>query len=343
MGMGKDGYYSMRDILGYNATFNIVLSDRGRGKTYGTVNFLMEQEGRFMCLYRQEPDMRLALRSWLDPFFEKHPEALRDDYVMEGSKEGWTLSVKGVVKGYFHFLTQVNHIKQMKFPDDLNWIWWDEFIPMAYKKLPGVDSEGDALRVIVKTIDHDTAHSRESKGLRPLRVLMYANPFTWNNPILSYFHINGLLGPGIHRAGPGIVWEMLEPYEESKKAKKMTTDEFLGNEVNRTMGFMKQNAFIEKFPKGLVAEYSIRLGTHYYLILRGGSQRGMGKYYIKKQTEHANLPDHCWGTLDGLMESERCIEDSYFSELLQRIVYNGKAVFIDINCKFDYINDISQL
>ena len=45
MGVDKDGYYTLRDILGYNCKVNIVLSDRGRGKSYGTKLFLMRQEG----------------------------------------------------------------------------------------------------------------------------------------------------------------------------------------------------------------------------------------------------------------------------------------------------------
>ena len=39
MGVDKEGYYTLRDILGYNCKVNIVLSDRGRGKSTELVRF----------------------------------------------------------------------------------------------------------------------------------------------------------------------------------------------------------------------------------------------------------------------------------------------------------------
>ena len=33
--LDENGYYSLREILGYNAKYSIVLSDRGRGKSFG--------------------------------------------------------------------------------------------------------------------------------------------------------------------------------------------------------------------------------------------------------------------------------------------------------------------
>ena len=34
MGIGRDGYYTTRDICEQNATYNIILSGRGAGKSY---------------------------------------------------------------------------------------------------------------------------------------------------------------------------------------------------------------------------------------------------------------------------------------------------------------------
>ena len=203
MGIGKRGYYTLRDILGYSCKYNLVLSDRGRGKSWAAKWFLIDQPGTFMALYRQSSDMQSAMASWLEPLLKGDDDHAAMDakaFEWEGNhKEGWCLKVWGETKGFFRYLTQVNHIKQEVFPDDLNWIWLDEFIPLVYKKLPGVVSEGDALRAIVKTVEHDTVHTREEKGLKPVRVLMFANPFTWNNPMLSYFKV--LPRYGIYKIG----------------------------------------------------------------------------------------------------------------------------------------------
>ena len=136
--MGIDhntGYYSLREILGYNAKWNIVLSDRGRGKTWGTKWFLMDQKCAFMCLYRNTGDMEHAIGEWLDPIIkgdEKHDPISSERFEWDGSnRSGYNLMLDGEVIGYFRCITMVNHIKQETFPDNLNWMWVDEFIPMA--------------------------------------------------------------------------------------------------------------------------------------------------------------------------------------------------------------------
>lgn len=343
MGIGPDGYYSLREILGYNAQYNIVLSDRGRGKTYGTKKFLMEQDGQFMCLYRTEPDMYAALGSWLDTLYEigYSPE----EFEWEKGKKGvMNLLYHGMIKGYFRCLTHVNHIKQEKFPDTLNWIWLDEFIPLVYKKLGGVESEGDAIRAIVKTVDHDTTHTRESKGLKPVRVLMYANPFTWNNPILSYFKVRPRVG--IYRVGPGIVCEYLEPYEKPKGGKQ-TIDDFLGDEVNKNQGWMDETAFVlDSWPKGVVPKLSIRLNDMYFgMYAREGSNR----WYCKRLDGHikgltvesmGSTRYRVYGTMNGLREDEICLEGTTLGQSLLSMAYKGTIWYKDMNTKFDFLNNL---
>ena len=338
MGIGKNGYYSLRDILGYNCKYNMVLSDRGRGKSWAMKWFLLKQDGKFMCVTRQKPDMQMQMRDFIDPYIEGDDEndpISAEMFEWKGNdSDGWELWYDGELKGYFRYLTQVNHIKQEVFPDDLNWVWVDEFIPLVYKKLPGVVSEGDALRTIVKTIEHDTVRSRESKGLKPVRVVMFANPFTWNNPILSYFRINGLLGPGIHKAGPGVVWELLEPYVEEKKDRKMTVDEFLGDEVYKNMGFMSQSGFVEPVAKGAVPVYQYRFGKNrYWLYLKDNV------FYVKKSDKDNRNLD-CFGTMEDRQEWEKGIKMSGTTEFLKKMCYSGKMRFEDINCKFDWLNDL---
>ena len=345
--MGIDhntGYYSLREILGYNAKWNIVLSDRGRGKTWGTKWFLMGQKCAFMCLYRNTGDMEHAIGEWLDPIFkgdEKHEPISPERFEWDGSnRSGYNLMLDGVVIGYFRCITMVNHIKQETFPDNLNWMWIDEFIPMAYKKLPGIDSEGDALRVIYKTIDHDTAHPRETRGLKPLRVLMFANPFTWNNPILSYFHVLPK-GPGIRRVGPDIVVEMLPAFETEKQGKD-TIDDFLGDSVNKTNGWESEFGFVvDRVPKGSKPTETVRIGSRYYGLYSCGN----GLIYCKSATGHGNV--RRLGSMDGLTDGEVCLDRKIcgrvIKDTMRKSLFSGHFRFTDLNTKFDFIRDIQSL
>ena len=348
MGLDKNGYYSLREILGYNCKYNIVLSDRGRGKSYGTKSFLIEQEGTSMALFRTTPDMASAMIDWIDPLVEQGWSPEQFEFV-GSDKEGYILYYNGMAKIWFRAITMVNHIKQEHFPNDMNWVWLDEFIPLVYKKLPGVVSEGDAIRTIVKTIEHDSVHSREEKGLKPLRVLMYANPFTWNNPILSYFKIDPRKGYGVHRAGPGVAYEILEPMAYENKG-KMTVDEFLGDEVNRNQGFLEQNAFVvERWPKGLIPHMSLRLGGMYFTLYR--KAEGGKRLYVKKMNGHTDIQRintltgkpilERYGTMDGLKEDEMCIDGLKIFDGLKRMAWKGDLWFSDINCKFDFLERIS--
>ena len=352
MTMTKEGYYTLRGILGYNAKYNVVLSDRGRGKSFDAKHFLMKQPGEFMCLYRQEGDMMSAISDWTKPLIS---ERKSEDYIVynstdfrwEGnSKEGMTLYYLDQPKGYFRYISAVNRIKQEVFPDTLDWVWLDEFIPLAWKKLQGVESEGDAIRTIIKTIEHDTVQTREEKGLRPVRMIMFANPFNWNNPILSYFHINGLLGPGIHRAGPGVVWELLEPFKEDKRTRKMTVDEFLGDEVNKNMGFMDQGAFVSPIPKGSTPYCSLRIKRAYFLMFRSGASR----FWVRRMTQHTDVRSEFngkilmkFGTLDGLMEDEMSVEGTAQLTRWKAMAANGRLYYEDINVKFEFLNAINAL
>lgn len=329
MTFDDSGYYTLRGILGWNCKYNIVLSERGIGKSYGTKLFLMKQEGTFMCLYRQKTDMSLAMQDWCEPLLENGYDI--EQFEWEGNdNDGWVLKYNGKSKGWFRYLTQVNHIKQEKFPDDMNWLWFDEFIPLVYKKLAGVTSEGDALRAIVKTIEHDTIHSRSEKGLKPLRVLMFANPFTWNNPLLGYFKVKPCYG--IHKVGPEIVCELVEPIVKERSG-KMTADEFLGDEVNRNQGWMEQRAFVfDVFPKECIPMYSFRLEDMYFHVYKK-----MNKAYIKRADCHLTTVE-MFGTLSGLKEDEECIEYWKLLDAFKGMCYRGKVWFDSMNTKFEFMN-----
>lgn len=334
MGLDKNGYYSLRDILGYNAKYNLVLSDRGRGKTVEGKRHLMQSEGTSMCLYRQQPDMASARTNWADTLVSLLDQYKMEDFGWDGSdKEGWYLTYQGEPKVWFRYLTQVNHIKQEVFPDDMNWVWMDEFIPMAYRKLAGVNSEGDAIRTVMKTIEHDTVHTREEKGLKPLRFIGFANPFTWNNPLLGYFGV--LPVPGIHRVNSETVCELIPPAEGSANT----------DEIDRNMGWMNESSFVAPVPKNAVPFESMRIDKKFFVVYEYQKQ-----YYIKETNGHGNIARSMyfngiprimrWGTLEGLTEDELCIENYDHLRIWKKLVYAGKIYYANLNTKFNFIRNI---
>lgn len=343
MGIDKEGYYSYREILGYSdCTYFFVLGDRGRGKSYGAKKMLLASDEKFMCLYRNTGDLELGISDWLDPMYNEGYAPEQFEWEKLGKSGGANLLMNGVVKGYFRALSQTTHIKLEFFgdkPDDyVGTIFFDEFIPVTYRKLNGTGiNEAECVRVIAKTVDHDTTHPRTERGMKPLKVIMVANPFTWDNPILSGFHVIPR-GYGIYRIGPGIVLEMLEPYEKEKKGGKMTIDEFLGDEVNRSQGWMEEYDYVlEKWPVNAVPEISVRLEDEYYGMY---TLRNNHVFYIRKEKKHMNVK-RVYGTLKGLKEDEWCIDDSRSGKTMAKNmladVMAGRYRFKDLNTKFDFI------
>lgn len=360
MGFNEDGYWSPREIDSYSdCQYRAVLSDRGRGKSYGMKEKLMgeyERKGKeFMCLYRTAPDMKSAKSTWLDTLYEQGYEP--GQFHWEGDKdEGFQLYYREDPEneedyrrvGFFRALAQVNRVKQEKFPEELATVWFDEFIPLKYTKIPGVDSEGDALRTIVKTIEHDSVHPERRKFGRVV-VYMFANPFTWNNPLLSYFKIVPK-GYGCFRVGPGIVCEMLEPIEHrTEPGRKQTVEDFLGDDVVRNQGYADQMAFVEPVAKGAEPFMSMRFKERYYLIYVAN-----GLWYVTAQRAHRDIKGRTvfggdmlvtrYGTVEGLQEKELCFSavPNRVKDLRQRI-YGGRLRFDTLNTKFDFYRDVSDL
>lgn len=342
MGIAKNGYYTLRDILGYNCKVNVVLSDRGRGKTYDAKHMLINSESRSMCLFLDSEDMEKAMESWTDPLTESG-EFAPERFTWEGTRNTPTLCLDGEPKIYFRYITAVKHIKHEHFnqtePDKIiTWIWIDEFITPTTSKMRGVKSAGDAIRMIMKTCDHDTTHPRESRGLKPLRLLMIGNPFTWNdaNGLLAYFHIVPKKF-GIQRMDTDIVLELLEP--DNTKSGKRSLDDVLGDEVNKNMSFLKEMTLVEPVPKSSVPDISIRLGTLFFALYRAPNREN----WLKGVPKHVNVKEgRTFGSMDGLQEGEICIEGTEVLKHLWKATYNSDVHFDTINTKFTWLNALNE-
>ena len=328
----ETGYYTHRDILSYNCKYNIVLSGRGPGKTWDGAWMALNVKGPVMILTRTQPDMMYQINSYFDPYYKgdaKHEKIAAERFTQWGSeKSGINVDFDGVTKFYFRTLSAVNAIKQESFPENMEWIIFEEFVPMAWKKIGGVVDEGEALETIVKTVEHDTPANRAKKGLRPVRVIMHGNPGRWDNPLLSYFGCMPF-GEGIRRMSDKVVVEIL--------AERDTGDQYVNAGIATSRAWEDQLHFIERPPKGAEPMASIRFNTSYYLIYRHQCVS-----YVVSRSSHSLDSKHRWGTLEGLREDERCIDDTRMCEMIFRDAYKGRTRYADINTKFNFLRDLRE-
>ena len=331
MGIDKrTGYYSHREILGYGCKYNIVLSGRGPGKTWDAAWFFLNVKGPVMVLTRIKPDMMHLLDSFLDPYLEgdeDHDAIDGERFKLKGSAEdGYVMYFDENPKFYFRTISQVNAIKQEHFPKDMAWVWIEEFVPIAWKKIGGVVDEGEAIETIVKTIEHDTPENRRKKGLPEVRVIMHANPARWDNPILAYFGCVPF-GYGIRRMSDKVVVEILEDRD--------TGENYVNKGIATNAQWKDMLHFIAPVAKTAVPWISVRVVEHYYLVYRR-----IDISYVKIIKGHTIDEAQRWGTLDGLREDERCINGTRVYDLLMRDAYKGRMRFVDINTKFQFLQDL---
>ena len=117
----------------------------------------------------------------------------------------------------------------------------------------------------------------------------------------------------------------------------MTVDEFLGDEVNKNQGWMKQDAFVCDKPKGSEPKISLRLGDEYYGLYTMNNPKNL---FVAAKKDHINAP-RVLGTLDGLHEYEECFDGTPIEKGLLRMAWKGNLWFEDMNCKFSFMNKIS--
>lgn len=132
-------YYSFRNILGKKADVNIVVGQRGNGKSYGLGKIVLDT-------YKKNKSRFVYLRRWADDIRGYRAEQLFDPlykYIQELFGEGYTVGYyhkkyylidpdnkKVDCIGYALSLSEASHTKSVAY-SNVKIIWFDEFIQMS--------------------------------------------------------------------------------------------------------------------------------------------------------------------------------------------------------------------
>lgn len=351
--IGKNGYASFCKLLSYSydkksnpkaSIQHFEYTDmRGVGKSYNMKFNLMNRykyhNGEiFVCLYRTKPELEEAKISWIDqlvkpdPTDKKHPKYRFEDFKWYGSGSTTRLFWKNKLVGYFLAIEDVNKIKHRNFDYNTCWVWLDEFIPLAQIKMRGIASEGDALEMIVDTIDHNTINRQARE--KPVRVIMFGNMVSINSPLMQYFGIRPYQY-GFYRPKKDVVVENAPP-----DITKVRTPEQL-RDLRRYQLATDKLAFIKKKPATAIPDFSLRLGdleNHYYTFYRADNH-----YYIHLTNDHKGIIKY--GVIRDKQENEKSIafftgKSSYKPYLRERADL-CEDYYTTLECKLNYLMDIS--
>ena len=172
-------YYNYNRVMSYNAFINIIIGERGVGKSYGIKKWAIEhfkKTGRkFIYLRRYETELKKLYKD--NKFFKdiSSDESFINDKL---TCSGGSFYVNGCIAGYGIPLSKSSTFNSDPFPD-VDIIIFDEFL-INNKTYHYMENEPIQLLEFIETVTR----------LRDIKVFMLGNNTTTVNPYFPYWNLS---------------------------------------------------------------------------------------------------------------------------------------------------------
>ena len=214
MSVDKSLFFDPNKILSHNKHINMIVANRGYGKTYGTKKFAINRHlkhgTQFIYIKRHKDDLKN-----LDNFFDTMRQEFPDNkFEVKGKK----FLIDGNPAGEAIPLSQWQKMKSNEYPD-VEVIIFDEFIKekdLSYYLPNEVESFLNLLDTIVRNRDN-------------WWVFMLANAVTMANPYFMYFKLFPKKNQEIYKHG-----EILVNIPDNKKFAQFRKNTALGKIISGT-------------------------------------------------------------------------------------------------------------
>lgn len=205
--MEKEFYYNYSRIISYNALLNILIGERGVGKTYGAsklvTNDFIKKKRQFVYLRRYKSELSKSIKKF---FTSLQKENEFPNHKLE--VKGYNFYIDDEEAGYGMTLSTAQQLKSSNFPD-VYYIIFDEFLIEAgqghYLK-----NEVFSFLGIIETIART----------RNIKVFMLANAVSEVNPYFMFFDLYLPYNNDIKLFKDGLILLQYmdnKPYKEAKK------------------------------------------------------------------------------------------------------------------------------
>lgn len=183
----KNGYVNIKEILKHPATFIFIYGGRGTGKTYGTLQEMIDSEYKFLYMRRLAAQVDIVKKDDMQPFktlnrdrgwdikpfpVNKFISAFYDSEADENNK----VIQKGSMLGLLAALSTFSNLRGVD-GSDIKVMILDEFIPELNER--PIKGEADALFNAYETINRN----RELNGEQPVKLVCLANSNRIDNPL----------------------------------------------------------------------------------------------------------------------------------------------------------------
>lgn len=344
--MSKKFYYDYDKVLGFNATFNFLITSRGLGKTYGAivmaVKDFLKNGNEFIYLRRYKTEISSASKRLFDaininkvfPGYNLLCEGNKFFIQKQKEDEDDKEKPEKTLIGYAVALSTANILKSTNFAK-VRTIVYDEFLlgPGVFHYLP---NEVEAFLDFYETVAR----------MRDVRVFFLGNAITQSNPYFNYFRLSLPYNSNFKTFKDGLIvvnYATNDDYLESKKATKFGqliagthySDYAIDNDW-----LSDDDAFIEK-KIGYCRNVSVvKLHGKMYGIWRSTENK---RYYISEDYDPCNI---CIMSFDKADHDEETILASARSNPFFKFVIDnfrvGNVRFESINIKNEFLDIINK-
>lgn len=191
MGLYLDnGYVNIPHVLSRGMTFNFMIGGRGTGKTFGALDYVLEEHKKFCLMRRTQSQLDTIARPDTSPF--KAVQRTKDynwtceplsigksvyGYFKTTTDPEKSTPIYGELLGYAIALSTVANLRGFDM-SDVDLLIYDEFIPETHER--SLKNESDAFFNCYETLNRN----RELQGRKPIQVLCLANANDFACPIL---------------------------------------------------------------------------------------------------------------------------------------------------------------
>ena len=178
-------FYSYDKVLSYNAFLNIIIGERGVGKTYGAkkyvINRFLKKNKQFVYIRRYETDLIESVGSSSDnKFFEQIKNEFPDHkFEIHKTKKVRKLIIDKKVCGYALPLSSADSLKSSTY-ENVDTIIYDEFMLKEGSTQHYLRNEPEVILDLIETVAR----------LRDVKIFLLGNAISSTAPIMSYFDLS---------------------------------------------------------------------------------------------------------------------------------------------------------
>lgn len=214
----KSIYYNPERIISFNALLNLIIGERGVGKTYGfkkyVVKRFLNKNKQFAYIRRYETDLDESVgRTEDNKFFEQiKKEFPNSTFKISKSKKVRRLYIDNKLCGYALPLSAADSLKSSTY-ENVDTIIYDEFMLKEGSTQHYLRNEPEIILDLIETIGR----------LRDIRVYCLANAISSTCPLMVYFDLTLPYNTDIKVFKEGTIaveYIKNERYREVKKASR---------------------------------------------------------------------------------------------------------------------------